>query len=169
MKPRVLIPWLAVALVVAGALYITSLGIVTTGAADVAKSSRGAEHRADSLEGRAPTPEPMAPSCNQCTNSFCPVNGVRCNLSNCENGAHGCCNYSCSCDATCTTVSLPENVCTYSTPCCAGLGITSFCKFVDVKCYATGCAGSCWSYECVDEPCYPVDNCPPNACPGTCN
>lgn len=113
--------------------------------------------------------EPMAPNCPHCQDSFCPVNGVRCDISSCTNGKNGCCNYTCQCDSSCTSVSIPSNACEYTTPCCVGPGIVEFCRYVDNKCTATGCAGNCWSYSCQDEPCTDPPSCPPNACPGTCN
>jgi len=116
-----------------------------------------------------PSPEPMAPNCPHCQDSFCPVTGVRCDISSCTGGKNGCCNYTCQCDSSCTSVSIPSNACSYTTPCCAGPGYVEFCRYVDNKCTATGCAGNCWSYSCQDEACSDPPFCPPNACPGTCS
>ena len=168
MISRFLLAVLSTAVFVGGVVYVVSLGVVPTHATDNSKIIESVRPPADKGGEQAPAPEPVS-QCSQCEQSFCSVSGVRCTLTDCENGAHGCCNYSCVCDPSCTTVSIPSNACTYSKPCCAGPGQLRFCKYVDVECVATGCEGSCWSYECHAAPCSDNFNCPPNACPGTCS
>jgi hypothetical protein len=117
-------------------------------------------------DGGNPAPEPAAP-CGQCDQDFCPTAGVRCTLTGCTGGKSGCCEYSCSCDSSCTAGETPPaNACNYSVPCCV-LCVIEFCKFVDHKCTITGCEGNCCFYDCQDEACFPT-SCPPNTC-GACS
>jgi len=154
-------------------------------AASLAEAPTGTQCTQDTCDASVPpansdgvnaelAPDTLEPAtqCSGCPSSFCSRYGIRCTWTGqcCSGSQHDKCKYTCACDATCTTVTNPSNVCiTDPGPaCCGTLCQTEWCKFQDLKCFAT-CTGGCCTYgNCVEEAC-DAQSCPPNACPGTCS
>jgi len=121
--------------------------------------------------GSGPVP---VQGCNFCTGEdFCPQSGVRCSfLGTCAKGGNRCCNYGCECDPTCTTVSQPDQVCSYQVPTCPTCPRRTFCQVSycggeGIRCTHNGTCGpgGCCNYDCgVDLTCTLPDPLPPNAC-----
>jgi len=121
----------------------------------------------------SPAPIPLQ-SCGFCGGEdFCPQEGVRCSWQGtCEPGPNHCCNYSCQCDAACTSVSQPEEACSFEVPTCPQcpprtLCQVSYCGDEGIRCTFSGTcgAGGCCGYDCApDAGCTAPDPLPPNAC-----
>jgi hypothetical protein len=121
----------------------------------------------------APSPVPVQ-SCGFCDGGdFCPQAGVRCSyLGTCTSGQNHCCNYSCFCDATCTSVSQNGQACAFQVPSCPTcpprtLCQVSYCGGEGSRCtFNNTCgAGGCCNYDCApDATCTLPDPLPQNAC-----
>lgn len=111
---------------------------------------------------------PLVKRCGPCLVAFCPKSGVRCTFaSTCGSG--GCCNYTCVCDASCTTVGEAINACDLQVPPCLSCGPceASYCAEEGTRCsFNNTCGpGGCCNYECApDATCTGIDPLPVNAC-----
>lgn len=120
-----------------------------------------------------PSPVPVQ-GCGFCSgNDFCPESGVRCTWDGtCDRGSNHCCNYTCECDASCTSVSQPAEACSFQVPDCTGcpprtLCQTSYCGAEGILCTFNGTCGpgGCCNYDCgPNSSCTLPDPLPPNAC-----
>lgn len=123
---------------------------------------------------KLPAPSPVA-SCGFCSGAdFCPQSGVRCTWDgSCTHGSSQRCNYTCGCDATCTTVSQVEEACSVEVPVCPPecprkpVCQASYCGEEGIRCSFNGTCGSggCCNYDCApDATCILPDPLPINAC-----
>jgi hypothetical protein len=111
------------------------------------------------------SPVPLA-SCGFCSGEdFCPKVGIRCSWQGtCDKGPNHCCNYTCTCDGTCTSVSQLAEACPFQVP--RVLCQVSYCGSEGIRCvFSTLGPGCCCGYECGPDPtCILPDPLPPNAC-----
>jgi hypothetical protein len=121
-----------------------------------------------------PSPKP-ADSCNFCGGEdFCPQEGVRCSYAGtCTTGHDRCCNYTCVCDASCTSVSQLGQACAFQVPICPPicpprtLCQISYCGSEGIRCVFNNTCGTggCCNYDCgPDATCILPDPLPVNAC-----
>jgi hypothetical protein len=116
---------------------------------------------------------PMAPACKDCTVLiFSPRFGTVCTYADsCRHGANACCEYNCSCGASCDLPGTPASACTLDLPtnCCPGAPVAcirSYCDGPGVRCDACGCGVGCCLYKCgvPDPSCTGFDPIPAGAC-----
>lgn len=112
---------------------------------------------------------PMAP-CKDCPPKFSPRFGVVCSFTgSCQHGADPCCEYTCTCGASCDLPDTPANACALTLPAnCCGATICrrGYCDGFGVRCEACGCGSGCCLYKCgvPDPTCTGLDPIPPGTC-----
>ncbi len=121
-----------------------------------------------------PAPVPVS-GCGFCSgDDFCPESGVRCTWDGtCDHGQPHCCNYTCECDDTCTSVSQLEEACSIEVPLCppkcprTPVCQATYCGDEGIRCNFNGTCGpgGCCNYDCgPDASCILPDPLPINAC-----
>ena len=172
MKLRPSVVFVAASFVLLLAVHSSSAQEAATGApVDTFQTSAGACSDLATIFPLRVAPIPAA-GCGFCSGAdFCPKQGVRCTYQGtCQGGSAHCCEYTCRCDETCTTVSQSAEACTYEVPYCCSPGTfcqVSYCGSEGIRCTYNGTCGpgGCCGYTCApDATCILPDPLPPNAC-----